>query len=268
MSNLSPVLCGSVRTVINDLINSLGRVEHYDATQVRCISFSKATDIVDGVNIRLTNMAKGYPFAFGGVTWHDSEMLYLCGEFSNASSKHQSIQEEMCRQTSGFAAKRFIKTKYKSLIRQDFADFRIQWMMFVVWTKCQGNAEFARLLSLTPSNAVIIENTTKQRCATKEVWGCSNQELTNYRDMMEEKIKEQAKANNPKITKKALDNIVSIETNKVNDIGIFVGQNNLGKILMICRDCLINGTEPPIDYDLLDTNNIHILGKRISFNNN
>ena len=210
-------------------------------------------------------MAKGYPFVFGGVTWHDSEMLYLCGEFSNASSEHLAIQQEMYRQTSGFAAKRFIKTKYKSLIRQDFADFRIQWMMFVVWTKCQGNAEFARLLSKIPQDAIIIENTTKQRCATKEVWGCSNQELTTYRDMVEAKVREQAKASNPKITKKALDNIVSLETNKVNDIGIFVGQNNLGKILMICHYCLVNGTEPPIDYTLLNQSSIHILGKRISF---
>ena len=265
MNELSSISCNSNCTVINDLINSLGRVEYYDATQVCCVSFSKATDIVDGINIRLTNMAKGYPFAFGGVTWHDSEMLYLCGEFSNASSEHLAIQQEMYRQTSGFAAKRFIKTKYKSLIRQDFADFRIQWMMFVVWTKCQGNAEFARLLSKIPQDAIIIENTTKQRCATKEVWGCSNQELTTYRDMVEAKVREQAKASNPKITKKALDNIVSLETNKVNDIGIFVGQNNLGKILMICHYCLVNGTEPPIDYTLLNQSSIHILGKRISF---
>lgn len=265
MSRLSSISCDSNRTVINDLINSLGRVEHYDATQVRCVSFSKATDMADGINVRLTNMAKGYPFAFGDITWHDSEMLYLCGEFSNASTQHKAIQEEMYRQTSGFAAKRFIKMKYKSLIRQDFADFRIQWMMFVVWTKCQGNTEFARLLSQIPQDAIIIENTTKQRCSTKEVWGCSNQELTTYRDMVEAKVREQAYKSNPKITKKALDNLVAIETSKINNIGIFTGQNNLGKILMICRDCLINGTEPPIDYDLLDTKNIHILGKRISF---
>ena len=265
MNKLSPISCDSNRTIINNLICSLGRVERYDATQVRCVSFSKAIDIVDGINVRLTNMAKGYPFAFGGVTWRDSETLYLCGEFSNASSEHLSIQQEMYRQTSGFAAKRFIKTKYKSQIRHDFADFRIQWMMYVVWSKCQGNAEFARLLSQIPSDAVIIENTTKQRCATKEVWGCSNQELTIYRAIVETKVREQAKESNPKITKKALNDLVAIETNKINNIGIFTGQNNLGKILMICRDCLVNGTEPPIDYDLLNAKNIHILGKRISF---
>lgn len=268
MNELSSISCDSNRTVGNNLINTLGCVEHYDATQVRCISFSKATDMADGINVRLTNMAKGYPFAFGGVTWHDSEMLYLCGEFSNASSEHLAIQQEMYRQTSGFAAKRFIKTKYKSLIRQDFADFRIHWMLFVVWAKCKGNAEFARLLSQIPSDAVIIENTTKQRCATKEVWGCSNQELTIYRDIVETKVREQAKESNTKITKKALDNLVAIETSKINNIGVFIGENNLGKILMICRNCLIQGIEPPIDYNLLNSKNIHILGIQLSFPTN
>lgn len=75
----------------------------------------------------------------------------------------------------------------------------------------------------------------------------------------------QAKESNPKISKAALKRIVNSETCKVNSIGTFVGQNNLGKILMICRDCLIQGVEPPIDYNLLETKDIHILGKRISF---
>lgn len=51
----------------------------------------------------------------------------------------------------------------------------------------------------------------------------------------------------------------------MNDIGVFVGENNLGKILMICRECLVQGTEPPIDYALLDSKNIHLLGKRLTF---
>lgn len=61
MKELYSILCDSSRSVCN-LINSLGRVERYDATQVHCISFSKASDIVDGINVRFTNMAKGYPF--------------------------------------------------------------------------------------------------------------------------------------------------------------------------------------------------------------
>ena len=264
MKELYSILCDSSRSVSN-LINSLGRVERYDATQVHCISFSKASDIVDGINVRFTNMAKGYPFQFRGFTWHDSEMLYLCGEFSENSPLHQTIQEQMRNQTSGFASKLFVKTKYKNFIRQDFADFRLHWMLFVVWQKCKGNAEFARLLSQISQDAVIIENTTKQRCESKEVWGCSNHELTIYRDLVANKVVEQAKVSNPKISKKALIELVAQETGKINNIGIFTGQNNLGKILMICRDCLIQGVEPPIDYALLNRSNIYILGRLLSF---
>ena len=264
MKELYSILCNSSRSVSN-LINSLGRVERYDATQVHCISFSKASDIVDGINVRFTNMAKGYPFQFRGFTWHDSEMLYLCGEFSENSPLHQTIQEQMRNQTSGFASKLFVKAKYKNFIRQDFADFRLHWMLFVVWVKCKGNAEFATLLSQIPQDAIIIEDTTKQRCETKGIWGCSNLELARRKAEVKRIVMKQAKTDNPKISKAALQRLVNSETCKVNGIGEFVGENNLGKILMICRDCLTQSIEPPIDYALLESKDIHILGKRISF---
>lgn len=243
----------------------LGRVENINASHFNCLSFAKASDMVNGINVRLSNMAGGYPFPFGGVTWRDSETLYLCGEFSDSSEKHLSVQEDMQRQTSGFAAKRFIKKRNSNLIRQDFADFRIQWMLYVVWQKCMGNADFANLLLKLPHDAIIIEDTTKQHGDTKEVWGCTNTELAIRRAELKKKVTRQAKSDNPKISKAALKRLVNMEICKVNSFGVFVGQNNLGKILMICRDCLIQGVEPPIDYNLLETKDIHILGKRISF---
>ena len=243
----------------------LGRVENINASHFNCLSFAKASDMVNGINVRLSYMAGGYPFPFGGVTWRDSETLYLCGEFSDSSEKHLSVQEDMQRQTSGFAAKRFIKKRNSNLIRQDFADFRIQWMLYVVWQKCMGNADFANLLLKLPHDAIIIEDTTKQHGDTKEVWGCTNTELAIRRAELKKKVTRQAKSDNPKISKAALKRLVNMEICKVNSFGVFVGQNNLGKILMICRDCLIQGVEPPIDYNLLETKDIHILGKRISF---
>ena len=243
----------------------LGRVEHINASHFNCLSFSKASDIVNGINVRLSNMAGGYPFSFGGVTWHDSETLYLCGEFSDSSEKHLLVQEDMQRQTSGFAAKRFIKKRNSNLIRQDFADFRIQWMLYVIWQKCKGNADFANLLLKLPHDAIIIEDTTKQQGDTREVWGCTNTELAIRRAELKKKITRQAKTDNPKISKAALKRLVNMEICKVNSFGEFVGQNNLGKILMICRNCLSCGMEPQIDYALLESKDIHILGKRISF---
>lgn len=243
----------------------LGRVEHINASHFNCLSFAKASDIVNGINVRLSNMAGGYPFSFGGATWHDSETLYLCGEFSDSSEKHLLVQEDMQRQTSDFAAKRFVKNKYKRFIRSDFSTFRIQWMLFVVWMKCKDNADFANMLLLLPHDAIIIEDTTKQHGDTKEVWGCTNTELAIRRAELKKKVTRQAKSDNPKISKAALKRLVNMEICKVNSFGVFVGQNNLGKILMICHDCLVQGVEPPIDYNLLETKDIHILGKRISF---
>lgn len=171
----------------------LGRVEHINASHFNCLSFSKASDIVNGINVRLTNMAGGYPFSFGGATWHDSETLYLCGEFSDASDKHLSVQKEMQRQTSGFAAKRFVKNKYKRFIRSDFSTFRIQWMLFVVWMKCKDNADFANMLLLLPHNVIIIEDTTKQHSDTKEIWGCTNQALSAKRAEVKRKPSDRQK---------------------------------------------------------------------------
>lgn len=50
-----------------------------------------------------------------------------------------------------------------------------------------------------------------------------------------------------------------------DDNGILVGNNAMGKILTICRRCLIDGTFPAIDTELLNCSEIHILGNRVKF---
>ena len=47
--------------------------------------------------------------------------------------------------------------------------------------------------------------------------------------------------------------------------GIITGKNAMGKILTLCRRSLIEGTQPPINTDLLNKVHIHILGQRIKF---
>ena len=47
--------------------------------------------------------------------------------------------------------------------------------------------------------------------------------------------------------------------------GIIRGGNAMGKILTICRRCLIEGTQPAIDTELLNRVGIYILGQRINF---
>lgn len=247
----------STSSSVAELVASLGREERLVASELPVWCFKKVTDIVEGIEMRLSNMAGGYPFKFAGVNWASSEQLYLCGEFTE-----EAIQRELLSVTSGYAAKRFIKAKYKKQVREDFPTFRLQWMLFVVWQKCLGNADFrAKLLSI-PEGVTLVEETTLDTGGTATVWGCKNPELIAYRKELTDRIKRWSGANH---TKKALDHKINIETNAVRNIGTFVGQNNIGKILMICRRCLIESIEPPIDLTLLNSSNITVLGNHLTF---
>lgn len=246
----------STSSSVSELVASLGREERIVASECPVWCFRKVCDIVEGIEMRLSNMAGGYGFESAGVNWPSSEQLYLAGEFTEPT-----IQRELLSQTSGYAAKRFIKAKHKKQVRDDFPSFRLHWMLWVVWQKCLGNADFRKKLLSIPEGVVLIEETTRDTGGTATVWGCKNKELISYRKQLTERIKRHS--NN--LTKKALDLHINIETNKVRDIGTFIGQNNIGKILMICRRCLIEGIEPPIDRALLNRSNITILDNSLTF---
>jgi predicted NAD-dependent protein-ADP-ribosyltransferase YbiA (DUF1768 family) len=166
----------------------LGREEVYPASS-RIWSFKNAEDIVNGVNLRISNMAGGFPFECNGDIWADSERLYLCGEYSHNTDEHLSIQKELLSATSGYAAKRFFKAKHKKQVRSDFTTFRMQWMLFCVWAKCQGNADFRNLLLSIPDDAILVENTSSDNGCTAEIWGCKNKELKAARTALAKKTK-------------------------------------------------------------------------------
>lgn len=239
----------------------LGREEVYKASP-RILSFKFTDDIVNGINLNLSNMVSAYPFEYGGYQWKDSERLYLCGEFTTSSEQDYSIQQRLVNSVSGFAAKRFVKSPNKRFVRSDFASFRLQWMLFVVWQKCKDNANFRKLLLQIPDGVTLVENTTTDKGGTAEVWGCRNAELVDYRNSLAAEI---TKAY-PTIKKKDLKLLINIETNKINSIGEWRGQNNIGKIFLICRGCIKEGKQPVIDYDLLRNAQIHIFGKPLQFN--
>lgn len=262
---------GTLRNIMNTalvMMNTgkskiiLGQEEIYKASP-RIWSFKYADDIVNGINLRLSNMLGGYPFKFEGYQWPDSERLYLCGEFSTDTEQDILIQRKLMAAKSGYAAKRFVKTPNKRFVRKDFEEFRLQWMLYVVWQKCQGSIEFQELLMKIPKDVVLVENTTTDKQGTADVWGCKNKELVNCRKALEQEIKEK----NPNMKKKDLEHLVNVETNKIDHVGEWRGQNNIGKILMICRDCLREKAEPPIDYDLLRRSNIYLFGKILTFEN-
>lgn len=247
----------STSSSVAELVVSLGREERLVASELPVWCFKKVTDIVEGIEMRLSNMAGGYPFEFAGVKWASSEQLYLCGEFTD-----EAIQREFLSVTIGYTAKRFIKAKYKKQVREDFPTFRLQWMLFVVWQKCLGSEAFRNKLLSVPEGVILVEETTRDTGGTAMVWGCRNPELISMRRRLAQRIKRWSGAD---LTKKAIDLKINIETNKIRNVGVFEGQNNMGKILMICRRCLIEGIEPPIDRSLLNSAKIIIFNKNLTF---
>lgn len=244
----------------------LGREEVYKASSQVLSFVNTLYDIVDRTdlllsNLLLSNLVSGFPFEFNGHHFTNSECMYLCGEWSENTEEHLLIQDILMLQVNGYACKRFVEAKYRKQIRQDFPTYWIQWMFFCVWQKCKGNANFRKLL-LSTGDAILVENTTTDRWDDTEVWGCHNYELAHRRLNLACVLLHR---HHNMMKKAELRHLLYVETNKINNIGEWRGQNNYGKILMICRDCLIQGIEPQIDYDLLRQSNIYLFGKKLSF---
>lgn len=238
----------------------LNRTEVYDPQNQAIWPFKHVDDIVEGITLDLCNMVSYYPFEVDGIKWRSSEELYLAGEFSNNTPEHLAIQEELRASRSAYAAKLFVKGKHRRKVREDFPEFRTQWMLWVVWQKCKGNADFRRKLLSIPDDVTLVEETTTDTGGTGHIWGCSNKELIKARKEVERKLIEE----NTTLLKKDLRHLINIKTNEIRNVGVFEGQNNIGKILMICRECIKQGSEPEIDYTLLRSKNIYILGKQIN----
>ena len=200
------------QSLFNDIM--LGRTEMYDASKLSCWPFCRATDVRDGIPLSLGNLCKGYPFALNGHIFLTSEAAYLCGEFSDSSSK-QSIQYSLMEEPNAFLAKKVIKRKNLKYVRQDWEEIRLQWMLYVVWQKCIGNADFRNLLLSIPDDAVIIEDSTANYGATCMIWGAKNKELRKARRAR----KKELCAAYPTMKKKDLNLLIAEECGKITDVG-------------------------------------------------
>ena len=136
----------------------LTKVEVIDPTAEPIISYSRPGDMCGDLPAgKLGNQAGGFPFQALGYEWKSSEHLYLLGYWSYSNDEaHRAIQMDVISAPSGYAAKRFKKPKYIKQARPDFKNWRHEWMMWVVWQKCKGNAEFRELL-LATGTATIVE---------------------------------------------------------------------------------------------------------------
>lgn len=245
-------------------------IQSHDATSLDCWAFKTSKDTKGGIALDLGNQCSGYPFTMNGHTFHTSESAYLCGQFSNNTAQCQKVQQRLLRETNGYTAKKYIKNTHKALIREDWETFRAEWMLYVIWSKCKGNTAFAEKLKQIPREAVIIENSTTVHAGTNLYWGCINQEIEQARDKVAKytELKCQNDIRLGKIRKKDVD--IATEVQRARDeiqyIGIYSnGRNYMGKILKRCQLALLDGVEPQIDYDLLRSKQIFLLGELLIF---
>lgn len=101
-------------------------------------------------------------------------------------------------------------------------------------------------------------------------WGCINQEIEQARDKVAKytELKYLNDIRLGKIRKKDVD--IATEVQRARDeiqyIGIYSnGRNYMGKILKRCQLALLDDVEPQIDYDLLRSKQIFLLGELLIF---
>ena len=241
----------------------LGREETYEVSpQVWTYDFLKT--VVNGIHLNLCNTAEGFPFDFCGHSFTESIRLFMCGQWSNNTEEHLRIQNSIMQEQSSWACYRFVTALNRRYIRNDFPTFQLQWMLFVTWQKCKGNADFRHLLLCIPRDITLVRDNTEDHSRSATLWGCRNME----RHIREKRLWKDYSCRGDDQDPKEWRQKLNREMEKLKNIGEWKGQNNMGKILMICRDCLVVGKEPPIDYDLLRQSNIYILGELLTFENN
>lgn len=246
-------------------------IDSYDATKYDCWGFKTAEDMKDGVLLDLGNQCSGYPFKFHGRTFYTSESAYLCGQFSLNTNDCKQIQNQLLYERNGYTAKKKVKNANKELIRSDWEEIMAEWMLYVIWSKCRGNKDFAKKLKSIPRDAIIMENSTTINENTSVYWGSKNKELEDAREKVAlyTELKYMKKVRQGKIKKKnqaELDEAIKTARNEIHYIGTYSnGKNLMGKVLKRCQLALLSKTEPQINYDLLRSKQIYLFGELLTF---
>lgn len=248
-----------------NLINTidLNQIEAYDCTNLNVWSYRNAGDIRNGVNIKFGNMVKGFPLKVGGVMFNHSEGAYIAGLYSSNDIESIHIQSLLSTDRNGLWCKKTYRNlqKYNQFGRKDFYDFNVQFMLYILLLKTTQNEDFATLLMSLPADSHVVENTNYHTGETATFWGAKNIPLKLARKAKEKEIAK----NGVFKTKVELKRSQMLAVNAINDIGVFEGKNVMGKIIKLMSLSLIYGQEPPIDYDLLESKKLFLLGKPIVF---
>ena len=201
--------------------------------------------------------------------FNDSESAYIAGCYTNPDRRSVEIMGEISDFKGGGY---MLKKNYRSLnkledtiihIRKDWKKFNIDWMLLVLWSKVQTNNEFREMLKQVPIDAHIIEDTSFMHSGdTTQVWGAKNIELKELRSTKNKLLIK-------RLLREGLTVLATFDKgeqklhNRINNAGIWKGQNLTGKCLKLCQLALLQETIPPIDFELLNNSNIYWFGQKI-----
>lgn len=238
------------------------RVEQYNMAEHCCVAFRSKNDLWKSMQVPFGNMNGGYPYTMHSVEFPTSEHAYIFGLFSNGTEEHISIQKELLAEPSGYNAKRGIRNRYRRQWRTDWNKFNVEWMLYCVWVKANQCTEFRDLLLALPQGTTIIEDVSFKPYDERgaDYWGARNLEKKEFGKLAKKYAKSLGLS-----TKKATDEAEDKLLWEYCNVGTYTGRNVMGKILTYIKQCLHDGTEPDIDYELLKSKNIHFLGNLIDF---
>ena len=245
---------------------SFRQPHEYDTQKQECWSFNSGKDIRNGISLQLGNMVNGFGVNVLGIDFLNSEVPYQLAIFKNdeASIKVQKeiIDPKNPTFSNGLAMKRvYVYGKEYAQYRRD-EDFELgnkfwcyEWMKWIVWEKVKQNQGFRDILLAIPKNAVIIEKAQKE---SHTMWGAWNDELLKEREIVT--LAAELESGNGKTSKAVKDTVY-----KVNNVGVWKGENAMGQILTMCKLALNEGIQMPIDEKLLNDARINWFGQILHF---
>ena len=236
--------------------------DQYNVAEHYCIAFRRKEDLWKGIRMPFGNMNGGFEFMMHGVLFPTSEHAYIAALYSNNTAEHIAAQTELLADHNGHQAKKEVRRKFKVLERKDWEEFNVEWMLYCLWNKVIQCTEFRDLLLAIPRGAILIEDTSFQHEVkpfdSPAFWGARNPQKKTFKDFAAKYV-DSLKLK--KGSEKYLNNLLWDYCN----IGIYTGNNVMGKILTYLKQCFHDNIEPDINYALLKSKKIHLLGKLIDF---
>jgi len=240
------------------------RVENYDTTKLNCVEFRNKGDMRFGIELNLGNMIGGYPLIVNSQMFENSECAYIGGLYSSKGKDSEEIQRLLSTHKNGLFGKktfRYRDNEYCKFKRQDWEDYNIEFMKYIILCKINTNEDFRNLLLFIPDNVMLIEDVSFMNGNNRLVWGCENNELKKIKKEKLKVLKQRLIEENIAYNKQ----FRQLLFNRIHNIGIWSGKNIMGKILTYFIVCMKNNIEPKIDFDLLRNMDIYWFGEKLNF---